>query len=75
MEQFHKIGFVIIEADSLRIEIDGKIYTFNINKLSEKLSNATEQEKNDFNISPSGYGIHWNLIDEDLSVKGLLETM
>ena len=75
MEQSHNIGFVIIEDDSLRIEIDGKIYTFNINRLSEKLSNATEQEKNDFNISPSGYGIHWNLIDEDLSVKGLLETM
>ena len=29
------------------------------------------EEKNQFEIAPSGYGIHWPLIDEDLSIDGL----
>ena len=29
-------------------------------------------KKNLFEISPSGYGIHWPLLDEDLSIDGLL---
>jgi hypothetical protein len=72
MERIHKIGFVSIEQNLLIIEIDGKTYNFKINEISAKLSNATEKEKREFKISPSGYGIHWNLIDEDLSVNGLL---
>jgi hypothetical protein len=31
-----------------------------------------EKELTNFQISPSGYGIHWPDIDEDLSVEGLL---
>ena len=26
-----------------------------------------------FKVSPSGYGIHWPLIDEDLSFNGLIK--
>jgi hypothetical protein len=33
---------------------------------------ATEAERNFYKISPSGYGIHWPAIDEDLSIKGLI---
>nr|WP_253276482.1 DUF2442 domain-containing protein [Synechococcus sp. PCC 6312] len=25
-----------------------------------------------YQVSPAGYGIHWPLIDEDLSINGLL---
>ena len=41
--------------------------------VSDKLSKATDQELNNYKISPSGYGIHWKMIDEDLSVNGLLK--
>jgi hypothetical protein len=41
-------------------------------KCSEKLASATEQERLNAELSPGGYGIHWPLIDEDLSVNGLL---
>lgn len=34
--------------------------------------NASEIERNTYEISPSGYGIHWPLIDEDISIDGLL---
>ncbi|MBN8570828.1 MAG: DUF2442 domain-containing protein [Ignavibacteria bacterium] len=58
--------------NTLNINIDGKDYSFDITSLSEKLTSATIQEKSFFNISPSGYGIHWPAIDEDLSIEGLL---
>lgn len=41
-------------------------------KCSKKLASATEQERLNAELSPGGYGIHWPLIDEDLSVNGLL---
>ncbi|OYZ50723.1 MAG: hypothetical protein B7Y15_08625 [Bacteroidetes bacterium 24-39-8] len=28
-----------------------------------------------FTISPSGYGIHWPLIDEDLAVDAILKSI
>ena len=30
------------------------------------------RERATFEISPSGYGIHWPLLDEDISIDGLL---
>jgi hypothetical protein len=41
-------------------------------KCSKKLAAATNQERFKVDLSPGGYGIHWPLIDEDLSVNGLL---
>jgi hypothetical protein len=40
--------------------------------VSEKLAKATDKERLDYKISPSGYGIHWIQLDEDLSINGLL---
>ena len=37
-----------------------------------KLYNASEEELLDFSISPGGYGVHWNRVDEDLSAYGML---
>lgn len=42
--------------------------------ISEKLAKATDHERSEFRITPSGYGIHWNLLDEDLSINGLLKS-
>jgi len=54
------------------INIEGKEYTFKLADISEKLANASSIERNKYEISPSAYGIHWPLIDEDLSIDGLL---
>jgi len=54
------------------IEIDGEDKIYDLHKISKILSNASDVEKNTYEISPSGYGIHWHLIDEDISVDGLL---
>jgi hypothetical protein len=42
-------------------------------KCSIRLAAASEHERLDAELSPGGYGIHWPLIDEDLSVNGLLK--
>lgn len=42
-------------------------------KCSSRLAAASEQERLVAELSPGGYGIHWPLIDEDLSVNGLLK--
>ena len=37
-----------------------------------RLSNATPEQRKNWQISGGGYGIHWPDIDEDLSTEGLL---
>jgi hypothetical protein len=68
----YNIKNVHFENNILKINIDGKDYSFDISSISERLTKATIQEKNFYQISPSGYGIHWPAIDEDLSIEGLL---
>lgn len=36
------------------------------------LSRATIKQLRSFEISPSGYGIHWPELDEDISIKAFL---
>lgn len=73
MGKAYKIGNIKFTADHMDITINGKIYKLPLSEVSKKLAKASEQEKRDFKISPSGYGIHWKLLDEDLSVNGLLK--
>lgn len=37
-----------------------------------RLLDASEAERNNWQISGGGYGIHWPDLDEDLSTEGLL---
>jgi hypothetical protein len=37
-----------------------------------RLMRATAEERASVRISPSGRGLHWEAIDEDISVEGLL---
>jgi len=72
LKKYHEINAIQFNEETLKIKIDGQSYEFKLSALSEKLANASDIEKNEYEISPSGYGIHWPLIDEDLSIDGLL---
>ncbi|MFI5219671.1 MAG: DUF2442 domain-containing protein [Bacteroidia bacterium] len=61
-----------IKNKYLIIKKGEKEYRFEINKISKRLAEATEEQLSDFSVSPSGYGIHWNKIDEDISIPSLL---
>lgn len=43
-------------------------------KCSDRLARASFVERSRAELSPSGYGIHWPLIDEDLAVGPLLRA-
>jgi hypothetical protein len=72
MKKFHEIGFLNFADGLLEIEIDGRMETFWLETVSPLLASASELERMTYDISPSGYGIHWPLLDEDISVDSLL---
>jgi Protein of unknown function (DUF2442) len=71
---YQKISAVHFEGDFLVIEAADQIYKWSLSTISPKLSNGSVSERTNFVISPSGYGIHWPLLDEDLSLSGLLKV-
>jgi hypothetical protein len=72
MKNHHKIENLRFKDDDLFITIDGEEKKIRLNKVSSVLEKASEAERNEFQIAPSGYGVHWPLLDEDISVDGLL---
>jgi hypothetical protein len=72
MKKYHNISNLKFEDGFFVITIDGEPKRFQLKEISPVLENASEEERNNFEISPSGYGIHWPLLDEDISINGLL---
>ncbi len=72
MENAYSIQEVEFDEEYLFLKIDGHAVKLRLTDISEKLAKASESEKNDYSISPSGYGINWKSLDEDLSINGLL---
>ena len=72
MKKHHELEDVQFLGEKLRIRIDGKEHEFELSVISERLANASYIERKKFQISPSEYGVHWPLIDEDLSIDSLL---
>jgi hypothetical protein len=68
----HEIGSLSFDGDQMRIRIDGQDHVFALKDLSPRLLAASQNERETFEVSPSGYGIHWPMVDEDLSIDGLL---
>ena len=68
----HVVDNVSFENGDLFVHIDGVQKRFPLKAISPLLANASRQELEAFEISPSGYGIHWPLLDEDLSINALL---
>jgi len=69
----HKISDISFGLNSISLSIDGKVIELPIDKVSKKLKEASDLQRKFYKVSPSGYGIHWPLIDEDLSVDALLK--
>ncbi|MEK6548197.1 MAG: DUF2442 domain-containing protein [Bacteroidota bacterium] len=57
-------NFLIIQGKTNHVKYD-------LGEISQKLLNASLEERNTYQISPSGIGVHWPLIDEDLSFPNL----
>lgn len=72
MKKYHEVTEVVFTDSTLSLDVDGKRHEFILEEISDSLSKASPEERNNFEVSPSGYGIHWPLIDEDLSIDGLI---
>ena len=72
MNKFHNVRNLKFEGSRLIMEVDGEMRKYDLSNISQALSDASDTERMAYEISPSGYGIYWPLIDEDISVDGLL---
>jgi hypothetical protein len=72
MTKAHEVRDVNLSGTTLTMLVDGRQYRYDISQISERLAQATQQQRENFELSPSGYGIHWPDLDEDLSLDGLL---
>ncbi|WP_339700332.1 DUF2442 domain-containing protein [Algoriphagus aquimarinus] len=73
MKVSHHISDINFIEDRMILSVDEREITVEIAEISEKLLAASDMERSIYKISPSGYGIHWPLIDEDLSVDKLMK--
>lgn len=72
MGSYHEIENICIANGILSLVVDGQAIHRSLAELSPLLATASELEIGKYEISPSGYGIHWPLLDEDISIDGLL---
>jgi hypothetical protein len=60
--------------EALIVILDSGSVSIPWERCSERLARASFLERSRAELSPSGYGIHWPLIDEDLAVGPLLQA-
>ena len=72
MNKHHDIKNIQFDGDVFEITVDGTTRKFELQQISPLLHQASEAERIMFEVSPSGYGIHWPLLDEDISIDALL---
>jgi len=74
MKKLYHVEKVEFDGDWILLTVEGHEYKIALEKASGALLRATAEERRVFQVSPSGYGIHWPMIDEDLSINGLLKS-
>ena len=63
---------IAVTDDTLSVDLeDGRTVAVPIGWYP-RLAHGTNSERSNFEISGSGYGVHWPDLDEDIGVEGLL---
>lgn len=73
MNKQHIIHSINFDETSIFLNVDGQSYQIPIAQASPILAQASDCDRRIYLIAPSGYGIHWPTLDEDLSINGLLQ--
>lgn len=67
-----RVAEVEVTEDALSVRLmDGRTISVPL-VWYPRIFNATEAQRNNWQISGGGYGIHWPDVDEDLSTEGML---
>lgn len=72
MNLYHKIDEIKIENGVLSLRVDGQLIRRTLIEVSAVLAKANEKDIRCYEVSPSGYGIYWPLLDEDIAIDGLM---
>jgi hypothetical protein len=72
MKKHHILKNILIEDGVLSMTVDTREVSISLKDISPIFASASETELQQYEVSPSGYGIHWPLLDEDVSIDGLL---
>lgn len=72
MDKAHDVRNVSVSGCILHLAIDGRLYEIDLAKQSRRLARATQPQRERVEVSPSGYGLYWPDVDEDLSIDGLI---
>ena len=72
MDKIHMIKPQGLDGYILTLNIDGHTHAIDLALASKKLAKATDTQLKDFIIAPSGYGIHWPQLDEDLAIDPMI---
>ena len=68
-------GSISFDADSMSVEfMDGRKLSVPL-AYFPRLLHATESQRQTYEISGGGLGLHWDELDEDISVEHLLMGM
>ena len=59
MDKAHDVQSVSIGGAVMILKVDGAEYRIDLAKESARLARSTPAQRMRFEISPSGYGIHW----------------
>ena len=72
MKKHHEVKRTRVVSGRLHMTVDGKRYIIDLAAVSPRLAAAGLDDLKRFEVSPSGCGIHWPAVDEDLSVDGMI---
>jgi hypothetical protein len=75
MRRAHEVERVNFAGHYMLLRVDGRDYRIDLRRQSKRLASADDRTKRNYIISPSGYGIRWPEIDEDLSIDAMIKPV
>lgn len=72
MDKAHEIQKISFSGKMMQLTVDGREYAIDLAEQSNRLAQATQKQRENVEVSPSAYGLHWPDLDEDLSIDGLI---
>ncbi|GEM_PF-218584 len=72
--RMHNVQKIDFEGARMVLTVDGQVYGVDLASVSSRLASANDAARRTYSISPSGYGVHWPDIDEDLTIDGLIAS-
>jgi hypothetical protein len=74
MNRYHTVHSLTFDGQWMILSVDEQTYRIPVPKTSQRLASASESDRLIYQVAPSGYGIHWPTLDEDLSIDGLIRV-